>query len=394
MGCRQATRTIVAVLVGVALASSAALSHAGDTSGGHGIYVPAVVTPWPGKIFVAHDEWALSDYGYAVSRPSARQLTLNLANWFTGGRPGRFLVYSAFYALTGQEIAATMTAAGHTWTVDMSVPFTLSSLLQYDAVFVGGQEVDNSVLIDYVRSGGNVFVEGGTGLGGNIYEAADWNVFLQAFGLAFADDYDYSRAAGIYTMTSTSSLFNGVTQLYEDTGNPILKLDPSDPNVQILVPYNGHALYASYSTKVIPVTVEACHRLSRESNGLLAVAIAGTPDVDVRTIDPGSVRVLNVTAAMAGYGYDAPAAPGPRLGKAALDACQPVSDRSLDLVFGFRNRELLASAEAILGLRLSDGDLVALILTGRLKPEFGGTPIVGESIVAVKRPRRPTLSPR
>ena len=381
-------RGIVAVLLGCAIATSAAFAHAGDTNADHGIHVPGVVTPWPGKIFVAHDEWAISDYGYEESRPSARQLTLNLANWFTGGRPGRFLVYSAFYGLIGHEIAATMTAAGHTWTVDMSVPFTLSYLLQYDAVFVGGQVADNTVLIDYVRAGGNVFIEGGTGLGGNPYEAGHWNVFLRAFGLAFADNYDLSRTRGIYTITSTSSLFNGVTQLYEDTGNPILKLDPSDPYVQILVPYNGHALYASYSAKVIPVALEVCQGLSKESNSLLSVAIVGTPDFDVRTVDPSSVRVLNVAAAAKSFSFGTLAPSGRRLAKFGTDPCRPGSDRMLDFAFGFRSRDLVASAEALLGYPLYDGDLLELTLTGHLKQEFDGTPIVGTSIVAVKGPRR------
>jgi hypothetical protein len=381
-------RAIVSMFLGIAIAAGATHAHAGGVSAEHGIQVPGIATPWPGKIFVAHDEWALSDLGYQASRASAQQLALNLAGWFTGGRPGHFLVYSSLPPLTGHEIAATMTAAGHTWTVDFTMPFTLSNLLRYDAVFVGGQVVDNSVLIDYVRAGGNVFLEGGTGLGG-VGEARNWKTFLNAFGMAFGDMYDYSRPAGIYTMTSASPLFNGVTALYEETGNPIFKLDPSDPNVQILVPYNGHGLYASYSAKVIPVAVEVCGRLPKPGNGLIAVTIAGTPDFDVRSVDPGSVRVLNVTSIGSSYNFGTSAPEGPRLGKVEPDACRPGSDRLLDLVFAFHGGALVASAEAILGHPLYDGDVVALTLTGRLKREFGGVPIVGESIVEVKGARRP-----
>ena len=32
------------------------------------ILVPAAATPWPGKIFVSHDEWALSDDGFRAAR--------------------------------------------------------------------------------------------------------------------------------------------------------------------------------------------------------------------------------------------------------------------------------------------------------------------------------------
>jgi hypothetical protein len=274
------------------------------------IHVPGVSSPWPGKIFVAHDEWGISDYGYELARPSARQLTLNLATWFTGGRPGRFLVYSSFYGLVGHEIAATMTGAGHRWTVDATVPFTLDTLLGYDAVFVGGTEADNSVLIDYVRAGGNVYIEGGTGLGGDIVEARHWNTFLKAFGLAFGDRYDLGRPAGVYPVVSTSPLFAGVSQLYEQTGNPVLKLDAGDPNVQIAVPYDGHALYATYDARVVPVALEVCDRLSAQSNGALWVSIVGTPDVDVRTVDLDSVRVLSVKPFVSTYTFVADVSPG------------------------------------------------------------------------------------
>jgi hypothetical protein len=102
---RRIIATFVAVLT---LAAAAPYAQAGN----HGILVPAVSTPWPGKIFVSHDEWALSDHGIAQS-PTARRLALNVAAWFTGGRPGRFLVYSDTIGLTGAELAATMQGAGH-----------------------------------------------------------------------------------------------------------------------------------------------------------------------------------------------------------------------------------------------------------------------------------------
>jgi hypothetical protein len=116
----------------------------------------------------------MSDHGYAMSGPSARQLSLNIARWFT--------VYSTFYGLIGHEIASTMTAAGHTWTVDTTVPFTLASLRQYDAAFVGGTE---------------------PGSGAS----------LQAFGLAFGDRCDLTRKPGVYRIVSSSPLFAGVTAL-------------------------------------------------------------------------------------------------------------------------------------------------------------------------------------
>lgn len=383
-------RIVVALSLAAAVALAAPPARASDTPPASTIYVPAVDTPWPGKIFVAHDEWAISDYGYALTRESARRLTLNLASWFTGGRPGRFLSYSNFYGLIGQEIASTLTAAGHSWTVDMSLPLTLATLLQYDAVFVGGDEVDNSVLIDYVRAGGGVYVEGGTGLGGNVWEAAHWNTFLHAFGLGLGSPYDTSRLPGVYTVLSSSPIFQGVTELYEQVGNPVLKLDPLDPYVQILVPYDGHALFATYSTPVIPVALEVCQRLSDDRDDWLTVTIRGAGDFNVRSLDPRSVRLLSAAPVLGTFSDGSIALPGRRRGKTSADRCRPGGgDGILDLTLVFRSREILRSAEAILEHRLYDGDLVALTLTGRLKAELGGTPIVGEAVVVVKGKRRP-----
>jgi hypothetical protein len=382
-------RVLIVVVLAAVIALGAPRAPAADTPSASTVYVPAIVTPWPGKIFVAHDEWAVSDYGFQLTRPSARQLALNLASWFTGGRPGRFLVYSGFYGLVGQEIAAIMAEAGHRWTVDTTVPFTLATLLQYDAVFVGGDEADNDVLIDYVRAGGGVFLEGGTGLGGHVWEAAHWNTFLHAFGLGLGSPYDLSRTPGIYPIESSAPLFAGVTELYEQVGNPVLKLDPSDPYVQILVPHEGHGLFATYSTPVIPVVVEVCQPLAGAGHAWLAVIVNGTDDFDIRAVDRRSVRLLGVAPALSTFTYGSIASGGRRLGKTTGDRCRPGSDRFLDLALVFRGRDLLRSAEAILGHRLYDGDLVSLTLTGRLRAELGGTPIVGEALVVVRGPRRP-----
>jgi hypothetical protein len=383
-------RIVLVLLVAVLLGLGVALSDAGPPAPAPNVvHVPSVDTPWPGKIFVAHDEWAISDYGYQMARASAQQLTLNIARFFTGGRPGRFLSYSNFYGLIGFEIAATMTAAGHSWTVDTTVPFTLATLLQFDAVFVGGTEVDNTVLIDYVRAGGGVFVEGGTGLGG-VFEAQHWAAFLNSFGLGFGSHYDLMRTAGIYPVVSSSPLFAGVTELYEQTGNPVLVLDPSDPRTNVLVPYAGHALYATYSASVIPVSVEICDALRDAAAGRLWASILGADTFDVRSIDPASVRLLSVAAAgKPVVGYTSRTRLRPRIGRAHADRCRAGGDRSLDLVVGFHDRDVLRAAEALLGHDLYDGDLLAVTLTGRLKPALGGTPIVGEAVVEVKGPRRP-----
>lgn len=124
------------------------------------VIVVATEAQWPGKIFVNHDEWSLSDNVYT---DDSAHLARNIGAWFTNGRPGRFLVYSTNFGLTGRRLAETMRAEGHTWTVTTNVDFSLSTLLQYDGVLLAGDPADNTVLIDYVRAGGNVYLSGGTG---------------------------------------------------------------------------------------------------------------------------------------------------------------------------------------------------------------------------------------
>ena len=50
--------------------------------------------------------------------------------------------------------------------------------------------IDQNVLVSYVNGGGNVYINGVTGVGGSASEAAAWNTFLNAFGLDFASTYN------------------------------------------------------------------------------------------------------------------------------------------------------------------------------------------------------------
>jgi hypothetical protein len=197
---------------------------------------------------------------------------------------------------------------------------------------------------------------------------------------------------GIYAYASTSPLFTGVTQLYEQTGNPVL-VDPTNPRTQNLVPYDGHALYATYSAAVIPVETEICQRLSADGDARLWLSVAGDPTFDVRSIDPASVRMLAVASdtkpVLTGGAHTRRHSPRHHFGHGHADTCLVGPDHSIDLVLGFHNRDVLLAAERLLGHPLYDGDLVAITITGRLRPERGGTPIVGESVVVVKGPRRP-----
>jgi hypothetical protein len=214
-------------------------------------HVPA----YAGKIVVANDEWTLSDSGFGTPNDPGKFAT-NVASWFTGGKAGNFLAYSSNFGLNGFPLASAMTGAGNTWTVSTSVTFDLPTLkANYNGVFLAGDAADNNVLINYVNAGGNVYVAGGTGWGGADGEAANWNTFLNYFGLGFVGT-SYNGVGGDIAINSTHPIFNGVDHLYQDNGNSVVRLSLTDPNTAIPVTQGGEGLYGVYAAPVpLPAAV-------------------------------------------------------------------------------------------------------------------------------------------
>ncbi len=212
------------------------------------LLIGVVQTASAGRIVLANDEWTLSDSGYFNPNDPAVFAT-NVASWFTGGSSGNFLAYSTNFGLTGTGLASTMTAGGHSWTVSTAID--LSTLGSYDAVFLSGNALDNTLLTNYVNTGGNVYLAGGTGWGGAAIEAARWNPFLNNFGLAFGTFYNGVK--GSIEINSSHELFNGVDHLYQNNGNDALAILTIGSNADVLVSSNGHGLYAVYdSTSTVP----------------------------------------------------------------------------------------------------------------------------------------------
>jgi hypothetical protein len=198
-----------------------------------------------GKIVVNNDEWTLSNAGYA-NAPDADRFVRNVANWFTGGGSGNFLAYTNNFGLTETQLASTMASAGHSWTVSTVGTLNLALMQSYDAIFLGGYYTNIVVsdLIQYVQNGGNVYLMAGTGVGGAVFEAGFWNPFLNAFGLQFAPAYN--GIGGNISINSPHPIFAGVSQLYQNNGNSITDLQPSNPNNEVLVTFNNNGLYAVY----------------------------------------------------------------------------------------------------------------------------------------------------
>jgi len=119
--------------------------------------------------------------------------------------------------------------------------------------------------------------------------------------------------------------------------------------------------------------------------GVLPVAIAGTADFDVTQIDLATIKLyLNDPASGVSpirWAYADVTTPYlPFLDK-PLDrfSCHTLgADGYMDLTLKFNNQSIMA----ILGLTMK-GQVLRLNLIGNLKPEFGGTEIVGEDIVVI-----------
>ena len=205
---------------------------------------PPAPKPLNGRIVINADEWTLSDQGIKAA-PNGATFALNIAKYFVGDNQGKFHVLSNNFGLTGTSLAQTMSNAGHTWTRGMNITVNLASLQQYDAIFIGGDPVDNQVLIEYVKNGGKVYLCAGTGQGGAHVEANNWNAFLSTFGLQYQGIYN-SISGNVSVNNSNHPLFAGVKTLYQNNGNSISDLQSDSPLNQIILTHsNGQGLIAT-----------------------------------------------------------------------------------------------------------------------------------------------------
>jgi len=212
--------------------------------------VAVAVVSHAGSIVVSNDEWMWGDG--QIAQGNDTQFAQNVPAFLTGGS-GSILILSNNFGLTGSGLNSELTGLGYTVTTTTTVP---GSLVGYSAVYVGGYAVPDALLTNYVNAGGNVFLEAGTGyFGGAAGEAAQWNPFLNNFGLGLAPVYNGVGCGVVGGMGGFSSelpfgpaLFNGVSSIYICNGNDVLKIG-SSPNVQVWTLGND-GLYGAYKPVV------------------------------------------------------------------------------------------------------------------------------------------------
>ncbi|MCK5040186.1 MAG: hypothetical protein KAR87_04420 [Candidatus Aenigmarchaeota archaeon] len=158
-------------------------------------------------------------------------------------------------------------------------------------------------------------------------------------------------------------------------GNPILctewalltleKISPPAPKIEVYVDIKPSSCPNPINTK---------------SKGVLPVALLGTEDFDVETIDPATIQLkLNIGdeefVEPIRWNYEDVATPF----EGETCGCHDANgDGFMDLSLKFSTLDVVA-----LGIGDFAGQTIPLVLTGTLKEEYGGTPIEGQDCVWV-----------
>jgi hypothetical protein len=139
------------------------------------------------------------------------------------------------------------------------------------------------------------------------------------------------------------------------------------------------------TTPTIPVSVDIKPRscpnpVNTNDHGVVPVAILGSAGFDVSRVDPASVKLEGVAALRSALEDVAAPFAFSGCGRQAMDCGTAGSDGFLDLVLQFDAQAVVSA----LGLA-TDGEVRVLKLTGKLKPGFGSTPILGEDVIVIRK---------
>lgn len=186
-----------------------------------------------GRIIAIGDEWTFSDPAFKQEPAAAAVFALNCAELLTGSS-GTILAYSSNVAFSGTSLAALLAENGYELTVSTAAPFTLDTLMQYDAVWLAGPSGSGpsnaQALVDYVHAGGNVLVSAATGQFGSAGgEAAAWAPFLGEFGLEFGGSFfPVPMLVSVTPGPSSNPALQGVTSVVWGYGQTAFETTPTN----------------------------------------------------------------------------------------------------------------------------------------------------------------------
>ena len=195
-----------------------------------------------GEVILNHDEWTLSDYGFAQAPASTTTFAQNLVVALNSdGGACNLLVHSNNFGLTGSALNAVMMGAGCSVTYSLGA-MDLATLSGYDAVLLAGTQsgYNATVLASYVNAGHNVYIAGGTGVSN---EDSMWDPFTHQFGLDFG--LRYNGIMGVVPISSSYPLFTGVDELYFNNGDSV-SVYGNDPEAQVVVTHGNDGLFGVY----------------------------------------------------------------------------------------------------------------------------------------------------
>ncbi|MCK4808661.1 MAG: hypothetical protein KAS90_03510 [Candidatus Aenigmarchaeota archaeon] len=197
---------------------------------------------------------------------------------------------------------------------------------------------------------------------------------IDTFGDPEIDWYEDFSDAIVEQQIKIAGPTNGSWQTSSGRGNPtiittwaLLTLEKVSPPPQVISVF-------------VDIKPSSCpNPINTKSKGVLPVAVLGTEDFDVTTIDPASIRIkLNpddVGVAPIRWNYEDVATPF----EGELCDCHDLNgDGLMDLTLKFDTQEVVR-------LTLTDemGNTLPLTITGNLMEEFSGTEIEGQDCVRV-----------
>ena len=162
--------------------------------------------------------------------------------------------------------------------------------------------------------------------------------------------------------------------------NPIASnLHLADPN------FGWWSITSGLVVPIIPVDIKpgSCpNPINLNSKGALPVAFLGTDHIDAAIIDPATLELKRegeeFGVAPLRWAYEDVATPF-RAGETPCECHDFNGDGYLDLTLKFDIQEVISCLGDV-----HDGDKVRLVLAGKLKEEYGGTPVRGQDCVWIK----------